>query len=290
MPSFGEFADENVDYGLHGASYPLMNPDSVGIPSTYTESNAGRGWTPTPQLPKNNNTLFLEQDSTYSHGQYPANSFHIRPLINCESKNMSLNGMASALPAPITDRVLPYPSAGRQSQGSFLRSNENQSVLQSSQSLRNLDGIQSYNNGLMSAGMMNAVKSLNNSSIPENASMSAPYLSLTNSNSESVPSSQMGCSSQYSGADHQRTEIYSNTNSNGLYRQQNDSSSSVSNGYSPSSRKPSQASDRSSPATTLSNGHTYVPYISQSYPQPPMEEMPLPISTHRPSSAGIQAS
>jgi hypothetical protein len=113
------------------------------------------------------------------------------------------------------------------------------------------------------------------------------YLPMTTSGSESLPSSQM---SQYISSNQQQTEMYAPSSGNGLYRQQNDSSSSVSNDYSPSSRKPSQTSDHSSPATTLSNGHTYVPYISQSYPQPPMEEMPVPLATHRSSDAGIQAS
>src|SRR4051794_7765229 len=68
IPSFPEFADDTVDY-LQGASYPLMNPDSVSIPN-YAISNAGRGWNSDAQIPKLSNTLFVDQDSSYSQAQY----------------------------------------------------------------------------------------------------------------------------------------------------------------------------------------------------------------------------
>jgi hypothetical protein len=287
MPSFHDFADENADYGLHGASYSLLSQDSVGVAANYTAANNGRGgWTTNAQLPKNNNTLFLEQDQPYNQGQYPTTNYPIRSMSNSESKNMSLSSMASALPLT-NDRLLPYPSSGRQPQGSYLRSNDGHNVLQGS--FRNMDGVHSYNQGLVSASLMNTVKTLNHNSVSENSPMSAPYIPLSTNNPEPVGSSQMGCGSQYISST-QPADLYAPTSSNGLYRQQNDSSSSLSNGYSPSSRKPSQTSDNSSPATTLSNGHPYVPYVSQSYPQPPMEEMPLPINHHRSSDAGIQAS
>lgn len=264
----------------------------LGQDSSYIGANNGRSWTPTPQISKNSSSLFLDQDQTYTNGQYATTTYPIRTMSNSDSKNMSLTSMANALPPAITDRLLPYPSTGRQlTQATYLRTNDGQGALQNT--VRNMEPIHSYNHGLMSTSMMNTVKAINANSISENASMSSSYLPLSSSGtSNSVGSSQLSCASQYMNTTNQQSgDVYgSSTSSNSLYRQQNDSSSSLSNGYSPSSRKPSQTSDNASSATTLSNGQTYIPYVSQSYPQPPMEEMPTSLAKHRSSDAGIQAS
>ena len=288
LSPYGEFADENFEYNLHGASYQMM-PENVVLSSSYVNSNSGRGWTPTPQLPSKNNTLFLEQDATYNHGTYSTNNcLPARSMITSDPKSMSLNSMAIALPAPIPDRVLPNPSTGRQTQAPFLRSGESHSILPSSQPVRNLDAF-SYNNGMMPTGIMNA-KSLSSSSVVENNALTQSYLPLGTSVSESLQSSQI---SQYISSSQQQADIYTPSSGNGLYRQRNRSSSSL-NDYIPSSRQPpqpsvhSQPNDHSSPPPTPT--HQYVPYISPSYPQPPMEEMPVTLSTHRSSDAGIQAS
>lgn len=270
VPSYGDFADENVDHGLHNTSYPLLGTENLGIPS-YASSGTGRLWTTAPQLVKSEHTLFLEQEPSYNHDLYHTNNFPMRSMVSSETNNMSLNSIANALPAPIPDRILPYPSAGRQSQGSFLRSGEGHSMVLNNQAIRNADGIHSYHDGLMSPEMASAVKTLNSNFMSDNSPLPPSYPPLTNSGQ-------------------QQTETYTMGNGNGLYRQQNDSSSSVSNDYSPSSRKASEASDHSSPATTLSNGHTYIPYISNSYPRPPMEQMPVALAIRRSSDAGIQAS
>jgi hypothetical protein len=130
---YGEFADENVDYGLQVSittspqfQQTILAPD-LGLAPTYTTSNIGRGWTPAPQFPK---ALFLEpHDSAYSHGQLPyhGSMYGLRMAVP-ESKGVSLNGSSASLPAPITgsDRVLPLPAANRAVEvGSFLRSTEN---------------------------------------------------------------------------------------------------------------------------------------------------------------------
>lgn len=286
MPSIHDYVDENVDFALHGGQYSLMAQESVGISPQYNSNSVARAWAASQQLPKNPSTLFLEQD--YGQSQYSPVSYPTRSMSNSDSKNMSLSSMASALPpamtTSLTDRVLPYPSTGRQPQGAFLRSNDGHNLVQGS--VRNADSVHSFNHGLMSTSMINAVKTLTHNPVSENASMSASYLPLSSSNSESSGSSQL----QYISASQQSADLYATNTNGGLYRHQNDSSSSLSNGYSPSSRKPSQTSDNSSPATTLSNGQQYHPYISEFNPQPPMENMPVPIISHRSSDAGIQAS
>lgn len=123
IPSYCDFTDEGVDYGLQSQ---LMGADHLGIASNYITSSSARGWTPAPQLPKT--PLFMEQsDTPFSHGQLPYHSFASRTSIGSESKSISLTGLGASLPLPpvsaSVDRMLPIPSANRPSQmGPLLRS------------------------------------------------------------------------------------------------------------------------------------------------------------------------
>ncbi len=260
--------EESVDYGLQGASFPLMSADHMAL-SNYTTS-AGRGWTtPTPQLPKS--SLFLDQsDSAYNHGQLPYHgnsSFPLRPAISPEPKSLSLHGLPTSLPASLTnnDRMLPIPAANRQPQGSLLRLSDGlPSVSQ--------PGYQSYN-GLMSASVLNSLKNHSNATPHETS-----YIPLSSSSPESIPSSQMTYSSGQV-LNSQPQEMYQPSNNEGLYHPADSSESSYGHS-SPVSTRGSQSShainsDGSLPSQasgSLVNGHVYVPSPYQpSYPPPPIE-------------------
>lgn len=285
VPSYSEFAEEHIDYSLHSASYPLLGAEHMNMGPTY--SGMGRGWTPAPQLPKNN-LLFLAEESAYSHGQvpYPNNDYALRPAASPNSKGMSMSGISSSLPALAngTDRILPMPA-----HRTFLRSSDNQSS-------RGLDGIHPYGD-LLSNNMINSSKSLNSNSASENGSISSPYIPLSQSSPEALTTTHMNCGSQNLSNSHQPTDIFNHSNSSRLYDSITTSSSEDLHGgsygvVSPSSKRPSHGSQAdgsgSSPGPgDLASGHNYVPYQHQSYPAPPME-MPAPV-THRGSDTSIQA-
>jgi hypothetical protein len=268
IPQYHDFDD--VEYGLQGSSFQLLPTEHLSIPN-YTTST-GRGWTPTPQLPKT--SLFLEQsESAYNHGQLPyhggTSAFSLRPAISPESKSLSLHGLSSSLPAPPlpgNDRLLPIPAANRLSQGSFLRTAD--SLLPVSQ-----PNYQSYP-GLMSANVLNSLKNHSNSTVHE-----SPYLSMSSSSPESLNSSQMAYSSSGHILSSQSQEMYQTNNNESLFTP-NESSDSSYGHSSPASKRGSQSShatnaDGSLPSlsgASLVNGHTYVPSPYQSsYPPPPIE-------------------
>jgi len=293
VASFPDSYDDNAEYNFPG-SYPLAMQDQLGIPA-YANSNVGRGWNAASQPPKT--SLFPEQDP-YNHGQYPVN--YIRPAISPESKSISFGSMASSLPVTTgTDRMLPLPPAATARQEvSYLRS-DNHGSNHNSQSTRNLDALRS-NNGLMSMGLLNAVKAMNTNSVTDNASMPGPYMPLSTT-SEGLPSSQIGYSSQQISSAHQQSQIdpYP-SNENGMYLHASNSVESLHGSYQPSSspsskgRVNSRDSDASPTSTIssgqLSNGHEYVPYVQQmdTYPMPP-SATPLPMHPRR-SITSIQGS
>jgi len=295
MPSYSEFADENIDYGLQSASYQLLTQEHVNMASAYSSSGSGRGWTPAPQLPKTT-PLFLEQEPAYSHGQMPysSNGYALRPTISPESKAMSLNSMAGSLPVPPpingTDRVLPFPAH----RSSYVRSSEG--MIPTPQSGRNLECIQPYN-GLIGNNIMSNSKGINTNSVSENGNISSSYISLPQSSPEAIPATHINYGTPNLSSSQQQNEMYNPGGHDRLYNSNSNSSSedlrSGSYGIvSPGSKRPSQSSQTdgtmSSPSPgTLANGHSYVPYHQQSYPAPPMELSGA--HTHRGSVAGIQA-
>jgi hypothetical protein len=259
--------DENVDYGLQG-SYSILPSEHLAMPN-YTTSG-GRGWTtPTSQLPKN--SLFLEQaDSAYNHGHLPyhsSSSFPLRPAISPESKSLSLHGLTSSLPTPLTtnDRMLPIPASNRQAQGSFLRTSD--SLQPAAQ-----PAYQSYS-GLMSASTLSGLKNISNTTSHESS-----YLPMSSSSPESLPSSQMTYSSGQI-LNSQPQEMYQPNPNERLFTPGESSESSYGHS-SPTSKRGSQSShatniDGSLPlqsSGSLVNGHVYVPSPYQpSYPPPPIE-------------------
>jgi hypothetical protein len=275
---YGEFVNENVDYDLQGTPFQLIGQEHLSVAPNYANSIPGRSWTPAPQLPRN--TLFLEQDSSYNHGQVSCHStgYSLRPNINPESKNLSLNGMSTSLPPPITgnDRVLPFPATNRTAQtGSFLRPSE--SVLPGSQ-----PGFPSYN-GLMSSNFANSLKGINNNSVSENGVVSTAYLAMSSSSPESVSSSQMTYTPQTLSSTQQGTEIY--TPGSDTFYESTHSNHSSNDSYIPGPINNEHRSQRGSQSSqshpensfsshingNLSNGRDYTPYISPSYPAPPMD-------------------
>jgi hypothetical protein len=291
MPSYGEFAEENIDYGLQTASYPLLSTDHMGLGSTF--SNIGRSWTPAPQLPKSG-LLFLGDESAYGHAQMPYQNsgYGLRPTISPESKAMSMSGISNSLPALVnsTDRVLPIPAH----RTSFLRSNDG--LPGNAQPVRGLESMHPYSD-LLNSNIISSSKSLNSNSTSENGSISSPYLPLSQSSPETLPSTHMSCGSQNLSTTNQQNGIYHHGSHGRLYSSITTSSSedlhSGSYGVvSPSSKRPSHGSpaDDSGSAPSpgdLANGHSYVPYQHQSYPAPPME-ISGPV-THRGSDTSIPA-
>jgi hypothetical protein len=176
-----------------------------------------------------------------------------------ESKGVSLNGSSTSLTTPIagSDRVLPLPAANRAVEiGSFLRSSE--TLLPATQA-----GYQSYNNGLMSTGMLNCVKSQNGNSMSDNTSLSTGYLSMPNTSPESLPS-QMAYCSQPMPLSSQQNESYTPPSSDDYYRLGESDSA-----YGHSSEGSKRGSESSQ---NLVNGHPYVRYtVPSPYPTPIME-------------------
>jgi hypothetical protein len=282
IPQYDAYDD--VEYGLQGSSYPLLPPEHLSIPN-YTTSSTGRGWTPTPQIPKT--SLFLEQsESAYNHGQLPyhhgSSAFPLRAAISPEPKSLSLHGLNPSLPAPPlpgNDRLLPIPAANRLSQGSFLRAAD--SLLPASP-----PSYQPYS-GVMNASVLNNLKNHSNSTVHE-----SPYISMSSSSPESLNSSQMAYSSSGQVLSSQSQEMYPTTNSESLFTP-NESSESSYGHSSPASKRGSQSShatnaDSSLPSissASLVNRHTYVPSPYQSsYPAPPIEVQSVAPARHHSTS------
>lgn len=291
MPSYGEFAEVNIDYGLQSASYPLLSTEHINMATSYPSN--GREWTPTPQLPKAS-LLFLGEEPAYTHTQisYANNGYALRPTISPASKALSMSGISNSLPALVSgaDRVLPMPTH----RTSFLRSNDG--LPQNAQPNRNLDVIHPYSD-LLNNNIINNSKSLNNNSASENGNISSPYVSLSQSSGDDLPTTHVNYGSQNLSTSQQQNDIYNNGSHGRLYSSIATSSSedlhSGSYGVvSPNSKRPSHGSQAdgsmaSSSPGELANGHSYVPYQHQSYPAPPME-IQGPV-THRGSDTSIQA-
>lgn len=294
VPAFPDFADDTVEYGLHGASYQLLSSDPLGIPinSNFGSAGSNRGWNPATQLPKAA-PFFMDQDTAfkpdvvYNQGQpsYHGGSFPTRSPLTPEAKGLSLTAIPS-LPAPVAgnDRLLPYPSANRQPAqvGAFHRAVDSMSNNVQS-------GCHSYNN-LMTSNMLSGSKAMTFNPVSDNSS----YLPVSSNSPESLASPLIN----YSGSDHSislshhQSDIYG-TNE-GLYSgsDPSDSSYGTSSGESKRGSHSSHATSigGSIPSTTegnLVNGHAYVPYngkISSICPAPRMDLSPSTSNTRRPSS------
>ncbi|TVY35084.1 hypothetical protein LSUB1_G006245 [Lachnellula subtilissima] len=276
IPPF-EYQDEG-DFAMQ-QSYPAAMSSDQLLSSNFPVASVSRSWTPTPQSSKNA-PVYLEQESSFSHGQLPYHTYPLRTTISPETKISSLSGQTlnGSLPTPdsANNRVLPFPAANRQQVGSYLHSSS--SGLPTSQG-----GYQSYD-GLVSTNTQSR-KSINS----ENASLSSSYLPYSSSSPESLPSSQRAYNSQTLSP--QNSEIYA-PNNEGLFHTNESLESSY--GTSSETKRGSQSSQggpeglmSSMSNSNLVNGHAYVPYNNQSsYPPPPMNIHHAP---HRRPSIGISA-
>ena len=68
IPPYAEFAEESPNYEMHASNYPIMSQEPLAIP--YPSAGNIRSWNSAPQLQKSN-SLFVEQESSYNHGQLP---------------------------------------------------------------------------------------------------------------------------------------------------------------------------------------------------------------------------
>ncbi|XMA07700.1 hypothetical protein WAI453_000491 [Rhynchosporium graminicola] len=175
MPSYGDFGEEGVDYGLQ---VPLMGTEHLALTPNYiTSSAAGRGWT--PQMPRT--PLYVEQSETpYNHNQLPFHGYPPRLNSNSEIKHGSLNGIGGSLPPPSlingnVDRMLPpVPSSNNRTAqiGPYLRSNDGLPATTTLQT-------QPYPD----FGMIRNSKHHNNNTISDNSSMaSVSYMPMSNIN------------------------------------------------------------------------------------------------------------
>jgi hypothetical protein len=273
-PSY-QYSDDNVEYDVQG-SYTL---GSEQLLSNISISNANRAWTPnSAQLSRNATAtapMYLEQVSTYNHGQLPYHTYPLRPTITPDVKPASIS--SQILPLNGTDRVLPFPAANRPQAGSYLRTNAN--------GLPNAENYHSYD-GLVSSAL---AKSLNSSAVSDNGSLSTSYMSYSSSSPESLASTNTAYSSQTQ----QPSDLYSTSNE-GLFHPNESADSS----YGPSStaKRGSQSSQggqgtmASLSNSSLANGHAYTPYISPaSYPAPPMDLHSHAASQARRVSTSISA-
>ena len=260
---YGEVTDEHIDYS--SSPYQIMGSDQLGISHYAGNSSAStRNWPhaiPVTPLPKSN-AIYLDQDGLINHPQYNPNTFPFRTTSSPESKSLSLNSIATALPTTSTgpDRVLPYPTTGRQIQGPpLLRSSESHGNLHSQPS-RSMDGLPSYNCSI-NTGMMNgSIKSIGDTAVAENASLDSSYHTIPSSSESSHHTSD-------SYAAQERLYPVSNSSTEDLrYVPSQTSNRRHSGPY-------SEINGTLSPPSTsvLSNGHEYVPLTSRGYyPTPPM--------------------
>jgi hypothetical protein len=273
MPAY-QYSDDNVEYDVQG-SYAL---GSEQLLSNISISNGSRAWTPnSAQLSRNATAtatapIYLEQVSTYNHGQLPYHNYPLRPTITPDVKPASIS--SQVLPLNGTDRVLPFPAANRPQVGSYLRTN--------AQGLPNTENFHSYDG-------LSLAKSLNSSAVSDNGSLPASYMSYSSSSPESLASTNTAYSSQTQ----QPSDLYSSSN-DGLFHPNESAESS----YGPSSttKRGSQSSQggqgtmASLSSSNLANGHAYTPYISPaSYPAPPMDLHSHASSQARRVSTGISA-
>jgi hypothetical protein len=275
IPAFGGFT-ENDDYGLQGSMFPVFSAENLALASNYTTFGTTRAWSATPQLPRN--SLFIDSPETpYNHGQIS----YLRANINTESKNMSFGGnnstLSGPLPAPLpivpvaVDRLLPIPASNRPVQViPYPRPSENGiPVTQNVYPLYPGDFVRT------------SLKAQNTNSVSDNGSLTSSYVPMPSSSPESISSSQIADNSQALSMGQQQEQAYTPPSSDGLY--QNDSSDLL-YGHSNRGSQSSQASnDTSLSPSTMVNGRPYVPYQSNSYPQPPMNNISAPSVVHQTS-------
>lgn len=278
IPQFNEYADgETIEYDVH-PSYQAYGSDNLAMPANFAPSGAPRGWNSAPQVARN--SLFLEQSETpYNHGQtaFHGNSFPLRTHGNSESRSLSLNGIATNLPAPLTtDRMLPIPATHRQMTvvAPYHRSSEG--VLPASQTQ---NGWSNYQGDYS----RNTLKSQNMQSISENGSIASSYLPMASSSPESIASSQITFNSQQMSMgqqqQHQQGDMFTPPGTDSMYATES-SDSSYGHSSSTGSKRGSHSSQAShadpSPLSSLppiatdalTNGQRYVPYQSNNYPTP----------------------
>lgn len=278
ISSYGDFAEDNVEYGMHASNYSIMNQEPP-ISTPYTSIGSARTWGH-PQLQKSN-SLFVEQDTSYTQLPSYSNPFPYRPNISPDSKSLSLHSMASALPPSTngTDRVLPAPASYRTAQvaGPYLRPIENNITI-SQQPMHSTCS----NNGLMSTHMINAVKALSASSASESSSISSTYLPLSSS-PESVPSSQMSFGTHSVSSTQQNHDGYTPSHDapqQSLFQHANNSTGDVGSYSTSCSNRRSISSNNGEDSQPLSNngngigslmnGYCYIPPVSTQYPHPPI--------------------
>ncbi|KAF8854149.1 hypothetical protein BDZ45DRAFT_48675 [Acephala macrosclerotiorum] len=293
-PPYGDFGDENIEYGLSYQLLPSAIPaDQIGLTSSYTNPPQPRTWGSTPQLQKG--LPFLEVPTpTYGHGQLPYNgsSYDIRTNVNAEPKTIQSTGGGSSLPVPVNtgvDRVLPslpFPAntvpVSRPQLGQYLPSAD--SILPGTQTRgQYID----YNT-------VQTVKSQNNNAVAENGSLStSSYLPLSSSSPESLASSQTNYSTPTYSVPSSQPDVYTPPQSHdGLFHPGTEASESS---YGPSNntertRNNSRSSQgggnhdglpsfSGSTSGTLANDRPYIPpihYPQQHYPAPPVALHPQP--------------
>jgi len=287
IPSFGEFA-ENDEYSLPGAMFPVFSAENLAIAPNYTTSGTPRAWNTTPQLPRN--SLFIDSpEAPYNHGQMS----YLRASINTESKNMSFGGnnssLSGPLPAPLptahsaVDRLLPIPAPNRPVQVvPYPRPSEN-----------GIPVTQNVYPSYHGDFLRTPLKAQNTNSVSDNGSLTSSYVPMPSSSPESISSSQIAYNSQALSINQQQEQVYTPPSNDGLYRSD---SSDLSYGHSNSGSKRGSRSSQASNGNTdtsppqsvtrsdmLVNGRPYVPYQSNSYPQPPINNISAPSVVHQTS-------
>lgn len=284
VPLCGEFADDNVDYGLQSAPFALLGCDQL-LSSSFPPTSS-RGWAAPPLVTRSGpvSPVYLEQESAYNSGVSFPNAYPPRPTISPEARNSSICGQTvnSSLPIPVTgtDRVLPIPAANRPTHmNSYLRgANGLPTVSQA--------GYQTYE-GLINSNNLVSTKSINSGAITDNGGSSVSYLPYSSTSPESLTSSQPTYNSQ--SMPQQQNDIFTASNES-LFQASESSDSS----YGPSSSDKRASVSRQNNATpdgplsnsNLANGHAYIPYHQQpSYPAPPAatSNSSLPIPPRRAS-------
>jgi hypothetical protein len=281
-----EYSDENLDYSLSGASYPLLGQEHVVMSPAYSSHTSARGWSNSSgqdMAPKSaNDQMYFAQEnsSSYPGVQYHPHSFAMRQSIGGDSNNFSFSHMASSLPTASSvtssDRVLPMPSNNR----SNSMANSALSTL-----ARSADGLP-YSGHIMKSG----------NSMMTNGSQSMAYLPLSSSPSEPILSCNTG---GHSIVGHEQQDMYSPSNDSWAppghiqnettLRSQDSSSELYYTAGSGTSRKVSQ-SEQSSVSGTLSNGQVYLPYSGQehSISRHPSMDM-VQVATHQSSNTSLRA-
>lgn len=279
MP-FDEITDDTqLEYGFQSPGYSMLGPENMGIPQNCVPGGSVRAWSHSG-LPSRNPSIFMQQDP-YAHHGLPIQKSPIstRPAMSLvEPRRPSLG----------TDRVLPFPAAGRTT-SSYMRSSE--TSLPSSQSSL------SYSTNVMIPPVLQS-RPARNDSISESGPELPTYVTLSSPTSDSLSP----YSSQHAGVSHQPAEIYPASN-DGLYHHDSGSSVDMSyTSYGPSSSS-SKCGSASSHATSdgsslpaisaglLVNEHPYVRgnAVNATYPTPPMDTRSAVSQLARRSVAGLQS-